>query len=74
MIKETLIAFDYEVYEEKTSLIDPSKKIRTLVGIRCPYCSVIGKVFRHSEFKCCDSCGLEMILYGNALTCILKNK
>lgn len=71
MIKETLIASDYFVFETKQSQIDLSAKTHVLVGLRCPKCKRVNKIPEHLQTTRC-ACGLRMVLKGNALECEMR--
>lgn len=71
MIKETLMASDYRVYEEPQSRIDPNKTLHVETGIRCPRCKTVLPVLEHGDSQSCK-CGLSMTVYGNALECTIR--
>ena len=70
MIKETLVYSDYIVWEEKKSMIDPDKKIKVEIGLKCPHCKMELPYLGHNEQSDCYKCGISFIRYGNALECL----
>jgi hypothetical protein len=71
MITETFPAHEYQVTELRQSKIDPNRTMVITTKMRCPKCKKYTRTLEHGGSSRC-SCGLQMILHGNALKCTLS--
>ena len=84
-IEEVFTLHEYEIMEDRQSQIDPDKKVRVFLGVRCPRCkSILGclggqrtisgwKLVQRSGYGSmkCNKCGLTATVKGNALLCAI---
>jgi hypothetical protein len=70
-VRETLAYSDYVVTAEYRSLIDPKNTVFEDIGFTCPKCKKILDPLEHGNRVTC-TCGLEMVVWGNALECVLS--
>jgi hypothetical protein len=74
IVRETLIAADYEVRTFRKSQIDPTKSITAKVQLRCPKCKTLGPDIEHGHGRTCPKCGLHITRWGNSLDCMMEKK
>ena len=74
LIKEILIASNYEVETLATSQIDPTKQVIVKTEMRCPKCKRLGPGLEHGKPYECPKCHLKMTRWGNGLDCELEKK
>lgn len=69
MVKETLAYHEYEHVPVKESQYVPGLRVRRddLAMMRCPRCKTTRRGLKHGEQTKCESCGLNMQLFGNGL-------
>ena len=70
MIKEDMIASDYQRRVEKRSLIDPNRILYEYIQL-CPNCGIEWDFLEHGHTIHCR-CGLTATLWGNSLECSMS--
>ena len=76
IIRETLMAADYRLYDTSQSRIDPRVTTRREIGWSCPLCrrEVRGSVLEYGKTRHCRACGLFLTTSGNWLECEIDSK
>ena len=73
MIKEILLAIDYEIVTKTESVIDPGKTTWEVTGFTCPSCKTKHDVaLDHGVLVVCSNCHLELKRFGNSLECVRR--